>query len=126
MDILNAAWLAEIHRLCKGRISSLKTGLETARNEPERELTEIADGYTWKNHMGTTKYYSASGMKALEDFVELYDNGLFKNSDWEKQITHDMWCEFALSLYYGNVKTVYAGISFPDVRDYIFMKMLEK
>lgn len=123
MEIINAAWLAEIYRLAKTRIAAMDASLEKGKNDPTRNLTQTEDGYVWNNHMGTPKFYSKSGIDALKEFVQMYENGLLTNIAWEQKITKDMWREFALAMYYCDVKMVCAGISFPDARDYVFRKM---
>lgn len=124
MEILNAAWVAEIYRLAKARISSMDSSLEKGREDSARNLVETEDEYVWNNHMGTPKRYSKSGMAGLKQFVAMYDNGLLNDIAWEDKITKEVWREIALAMYYCDVKMVCAGISFPDARDYVFSKML--
>lgn len=124
MEILNAAWVAEIYRLVKARISSMDNSLAKGKEDPSRNLKETESEYIWNNHMGTPKYYSKPGLAGLKEFVNMYDNGLLKDPEWENRITNDMWREIALAMYYCDVKMVCAGISFPDARDYVFRKML--
>lgn len=124
MEILNAAWVAEIYRLSKARIAAMDNSLEQGKTDPSRHLTETDEEYIWNNHMGTPKHYSKSGINGLKEFVKAYDNGLLKDANWEETISKVVWREMALSMYYCDVKMVCAGISFPDARDYVFRKML--
>jgi len=124
MEIINSGWLTEINKLVKSRIAAVENALAKAKEEG-KEIIETEKGYTWNNHMGTAKFYSFAGTNAMKEFVRMFESGELNIDDWEKKMTYEMWTEMALALYYGDVKGVCAGISFIDVRDYIFSKIIK-
>ena len=124
MEIINMAWIAELYQLSKARVTAMDAALQKAKNG-DRQIQATDDGFVWINHMGTQKRYSASGIAALKEVCKMYDEGRFYKTDWEQAIPDAAWRELALALYYGDVKKVFAGITFVDVRDYIFNKMDE-
>lgn len=122
MEVINTPWMNELQRLVKARINAVEEALKKAKADG-KNINETEEAYTWANHMGTTKIYSKRGMAAMKEFVRMYEAGELNCADWESKITHDMWVETAVALYFGDVKSVYAGITFIDVRDYIFSKI---
>ncbi|MCQ2229411.1 MAG: hypothetical protein MJZ13_06655 [Bacteroidales bacterium] len=122
IEIINTAWMSEIQTLVKSRITALECALERAKEE-NANLNETETEYTWTNHMGTVKRYSKEGVASMKEFVRMYEAGELNTEDWDSKVTYTMWVEIALALYYVDVKTVHAGITFVDVRRYIFNKI---
>ena len=123
MEVINTAWLNVIYELAKNRISAMDSALERAKAEDSKNVAETETAFEWTNYIGTKKTYSKQGMAELKKFVEMYNTGMLNCNEWENNITERMWREIAIALYYCDNKLVHVGISFPDVRDYVFGKM---
>ncbi len=125
MEIINAPWLGELHKLVKDRIDAVEDALKRAQEKHKNTVVATENGYEWTNHMGIKKQYSASGVAAMKEFVRMYEAGELNCLNWEDKITRTMWTEMAMAFYFGNSNDVFAGVKFLDVRDYIF-SMIKK
>ena len=79
MEIINAPWLGELHKLVKDRIDAVEDALKRAQEKHKNTVVATENGYEWTNHMGIKKQYSASGVAAMKEFVRMYEAGRTKS-----------------------------------------------